>query len=277
MFFSKFSEDFRFFWASAGVALAVLVGIYSFGTRLVRKIFWPLVVVTVAWALTLACVLLPGKLFMHYLLLLVPDTTMFVGLVILTAISQSELIKDSGKRISPGSISWLKFSAVLIVGLQVFRIPVHIYNYKDAFRDPHALSVRPGMSLVAQRVLKVSRPGDTLSVWGWEPKYYLETGLIPATREVHCHRIISPGPLREYFRKRYLDDLRKNPPTVFIDAVADGNFIWHWKLEDNRHESFPELNEFIEKNYTLWDSICLGRPQYPVRIYIAKERATAVP
>ena len=276
-FFFKSEEEFRFFWASMLVALVVLVGIYSIGMRLGRTYFWPLVVIAATWGLTLACIILPKKLFGHYMLLLIPSTTLFIGFAIFTAVSQSGLMVHSARQLSPRLIFWLRFSVALMVGLQVFRIPVHIYFYRNAFRNPRLLTAQPDPSIVARYILKICQPGDTLSVWGWEPKYYLETGLMPATRDAISHRIISPGPLREYFRKRYLDDLRKSPPTVFVDAVADGNFIWYWTMKDSRHECFPELNEFIETNYILWCDIGLGRPEYPVRIYIAKTRAVPVP
>jgi len=122
------------------------------------------------------------------------------------------------------------------------------------------------------------RAGDTLSVWGWAPEYNVETGLMPATRDAIGHYVISESPPRNYFRNRYLNDLAKNRPALFIDAVSEKNFHWTWSL-DQTHESFPELDKFIEDNYALWQSIPETnqvRQGRPVRIYVLKERLPAL-
>ena len=49
--------------------------------------------------------------------------------------------------------------------------------------------------------VSLSEPGDTLSVWGWMPSFYVETGLKPATRDTIGHYIISPGPYQDYFQE----------------------------------------------------------------------------
>jgi hypothetical protein len=84
-----------------------------------------------------------------------------------------------------------------------------------------------------------------------------------ATRDAHTKPQQNPGPYQEYFKQRYLTDLRANSPPVFIDAVAPNAFGY-----DNRAtegiESFPALAAFIDENYLLKEEI-LG-----VRIYVLK-------
>ncbi|MDB6111082.1 MAG: hypothetical protein JWR69_2832, partial [Pedosphaera sp.] len=75
-----------------------------------------------------------------------------------------------------------------------------------------------------------------------------------------------------YFRKRYLTDLSRSRPAVFIDAVAAGAFIWFWQGTE-KHETFPELANFIDANYTLCKSIQIEPDGAPVRIYLLKQRA----
>ena len=108
------------------------------------------------------------------------------------------------------------------------------------------------------------------------PSYYVETGLIPATRDAIGHFIIERGQYQDYYRQRYLGDLKRSPPAFFIDAMAAGVFVWKWPdFKFRRHESFPELAEFVDENYTLWLTVHVvteDGPGLPVRIYVKKSR-----
>ena len=120
-------------------------------------------------------------------------------------------------------------------------------------------------------VSQVSQRGDSLSVWGWMPSYYVETGLSPATRDAVGHSLISPGPYQSYFRNRYLGDLQRSRPVIFVDAVARGAFLGPFGQAE-KHESFPELARFIDENYALWVDIQIEPGDSPVRLYLLKER-----
>jgi len=110
-----------------------------------------------------------------------------------------------------------------------------------------------------------------MSVWGWVPAYYVETGLSPATRDAVSHYLMSPGPYQSYFRNRYLEDLEQARPVAFVDAVARGAFLGpSGKAE--KHEGFPELARFIDENYSLWVDIKLVEGDSPVRLYLLKDR-----
>jgi hypothetical protein len=129
----------------------------------------------------------------------------------------------------------------------------------------------PRKSVLADFVSRVSQRGDSMSVWGWVPAYYIETGLSPATRDAVSHYLMSPGPYQSYFRNRYLEDLEKSRPVAFVDAVARGAFLGpSGKAE--KHEGFPELARFIDDNYSLWVDIKLAAGDSPVRLYLLKDR-----
>ena len=96
--------------------------------------------------------------------------------------------------------------------------------------------------------LRQSRRVDSLAIWGWTPGVYVLTGVPPATRDAIGHFVISAGPLQAYFRGRFLNDLRRAMPDVFIDAVAPGAFLWYW-TGDEGYETDPELQRFIDQYY----------------------------
>jgi hypothetical protein len=103
---------------------------------------------------------------------------------------------------------------------------------------------------VVAALLSVTRPGDTMSVWGFMPDYYVVSGAGDATENAHTPFQILDGPYRGYFRDRYLGELRKAPPNVFVDAVGPDSFMF----QDSQSEgiaSFPALASFVASNYCL--------------------------
>ena len=104
-------------------------------------------------------------------------------------------------------------------------------------------------------------PGTRLSIWGWMPHYYVQTQTVMATRDAHTKPQQTPGPYQEYFKQRYLFDLRSNPPAVFVDAVAPKAFGYNDRARDGI-ESFPALAAFIEENYLLKEEV------EGVRVYV---------
>ncbi|AEI47952.1 hypothetical protein [Runella slithyformis] len=119
---------------------------------------------------------------------------------------------------------------------------------------------RVPVSSVSQLMLKHAQPTDRLVVWGWMCRYHVETQMPQGTAENHSERCIYPHPLRQKYYERYLNDLRKNRPKVFVDAV--GNSLWLNDRASQAHEAFPELKEFIEKNYRF-----VGETEH-TRVYI---------
>ena len=70
-----------------------------------------------------------------------------------------------------------------------------------------------------------------------------------ATRSAGILVLMEPSRYREYFRNRFLSDLRANPPSVFVDAVAPGAFLYNDRATQGI-ESFPLLEAFVREHYT---------------------------
>ena len=115
-----------------------------------------------------------------------------------------------------------------------------------------------------QAIKRYAPPHTRVSIWGWMPHYYVQTQTIMATRDAHTKPQLTPGPYQQYFRERYLGDLRLNPPNVFVDAVAPGAFGYNQRAADG-FETFPALAAFIGENYRLAEEVG------GVRIFVLKK------
>ncbi len=102
-------------------------------------------------------------------------------------------------------------------------------------------------------------------VWGWQCRYYVEAQLAQGTAENHSERCIFQHPLQAVYRQRYLRDMKRTRPVVFIDAVGK-NSTWVQDVATQGYESFPELAVYIRKNYAY-----LGRID-DTRLFIRKDR-----
>lgn len=90
-----------------------------------------------------------------------------------------------------------------------------------------------------------------LAVWGYNPNYYVESGLNQATRLSISTPQFNQNNLQEFFRSTYLEDLKKNKPGIFVDAAVKGQFPAMDDAERFRHELVPEVGRFVTENYDL--------------------------
>jgi hypothetical protein len=96
------------------------------------------------------------------------------------------------------------------------------------------------------------------------PHYYVQTQTIPATRDAITTHQLVPGPYQEYFRQRFLADLRVQPPPLFVDAVSPVSFAFD-DPATHGYESWPALAAFIDENYLLKEDV------EGVRFFVLKE------
>ena len=102
-------------------------------------------------------------------------------------------------------------------------------------------------------------------VWGWRPEYYVKTKTIMATRDPGILALMAPSRYREYFRARFMSDIRAHPPPVFVDGVAPGAFTFNDRATQGI-ECFPLLEAFVREHYTMREEVA------GVRIFVANDR-----
>lgn len=120
---------------------------------------------------------------------------------------------------------------------------------------------------IAAMLRLIAPNGGRMTVWGWVPSLHVLTGMTPGTRHVISDFVINPHPRRDHFRRSFLEDMRENPPEFFVDAVTPALYNWEWNAS-HRVQSFPELAEFLNQRYVLFDQFFLNGEAEPVRVYV---------
>lgn len=185
----------------------------------------------------------PGNIFEHYQLLLIVPLIIFTGFIFGTSLPLSKSIFSTNKQL------------ITFVLVSVF-IPLAITLYKGN-KGINFIAAKGNyqISSVSKEILKYTMPNERLAVWGWNHKFYIETGLIQGTR--HANSYIE---VYQYLRKQsiylenYIEELKFNKPVIFLDATQP-TFIGFTNPENLGHDKFPVLNNFIKSNYTLVSEI----------------------
>jgi len=239
----------------AGAAAVVFLGLSSLVwrrnvSRLARG--------TLAASILLLCATLysiyqPHRYFEHYLLFsLVPITCCVAGA--LGLIRQSAI--------------WEKRKAIVaIFYVALFAVPMIVVFFSSTNEfvrtiPNHTRVLRSAGGLAIERYAK---PGDVISIWGWAPRFYVETQTIMATRDAETSRQVYPNAFQDYFRRRFLRDLEAWKPAIFVDAVGPNAFILVDRVSQG-HESFPALAAYVQQHYDLKEDVA------GLRIYQAKSR-----
>ncbi len=102
-------------------------------------------------------------------------------------------------------------------------------------------------SEIAKMISEYAKPNERMAIWGWMNAFYVETGLIQGTRESHSLRQISRIKQQEYYLRRYVSDIMRNKPVVFVDAVGPKSFYFNDSAQ--RHENFPVVKAIIDSRY----------------------------
>ena len=113
-------------------------------------------------------------------------------------------------------------------------------------------------------IARYAKPGDRMVVWAWRPEYYVKTKTIMATRDPGILALMEMSRYREYFRARFMSDLRAHPPPVFVDGVAPGAFTFNDRATQGI-ECFPLLEAFVREHYTQREEVG------GVRIFVVKD------
>ena len=191
----------------------------------------------------------PGSGFPHYIILTFPAILLASGL----ALSGLE----SGLHLLSARRSKLVFPILFTL---MFGGPFFFLDAAETtrtLREQRELRHAPPDPVTAE-IARHARPGDSVAIWGWEPRYWVETETIPATRDGNGHLLAFQVDPR--VRARYLKDFLSQPPPVFVDAVTKGAGMFDAFLGDKglNHEDFPELARVIQDQYELVKTIPLS-------------------
>jgi hypothetical protein len=263
----------------ATTATAVIGCVVSGWGRTERFRRWLLFASAVYLATGLFCVAKPGHHFPHYLMLLT------LPLMLLSGTALQVILSAQPKRLWSAVGAGLACIAPVVVLSQCgLRGSCFVEGvYYD--RVLAALVQRPPTA-EAGVVAELSDPDDEVAVWGaWRSDIYIEARRRPAVRDVELSGAIVPGPFRDYSRRRFLEDMQRNRPRLFVDAVCYAGFpaddwqVFGKEIVERRlggHETFAELGEFVSRHYVRRAQVFKGPNGSggSVRVY---ERRDAVP
>jgi hypothetical protein len=119
-------------------------------------------------------------------------------------------------------------------------------NYQNKYFIDDVYKKINNIYLPASEIINtLEKTNKKIAVWGWNTKLYMETNSIQATRDPHIFNQVYESKYNEFFLRRYLLDIEKNKPALFIDAVPG----FYFKDLKYRHENYSDIYLYINKNY----------------------------
>jgi hypothetical protein len=193
---------------------------------------------------SLVVILVPGRPLTHYLqLLVVPLAWLTTAALRLTEPKSAPEKFHSNRGYMAATVALLAWGlAWPLLLLAEMHSP-----YAGQFTH-HRFEHPP--SQAAYFIRQRAQAGDTMAMWGWRPQLYVETQLPQGTRESCTERQITPAPMQQFYRDRYLKDMIEREPTWFVDSIGPASFAFT-NREIHGHERFEALAQRVSEQYEL--------------------------
>ncbi|WP_234736017.1 hypothetical protein [Tellurirhabdus bombi] len=196
----------------------------------------------------------PGNEFIHYLLYLVFPISLL-----------NACLLDS-QRAPVYGVAWVALVFVLTAVCVDSQFDDFERSFASQYRREPLRHRHPPGSLISNEIKKYAKAGEYLVVWGWAPRYNVETQMPQGVCDNHTIRCVLGDPKEQLIhRERYIRNLRTSRPPIFVDAVGP-NSVWLQQREEHGYETFPELKDFINKHYQYAGEI------QKTRIYVRTDR-----
>lgn len=239
------------YWFVPFVVLGFVFIIKHFSKIALAKIaqsnhyFWTMMVVF--FLMVIAVIIRTGSFYPHHFLYFIIPCCLLTGLFL--------------QQLSFPSIwKWgVLLTQFVFLGIGIKRLVNHdpLNAYTTAYSRQNELGA------VSKTILKYGKSGDYLVVWGWSCEYHVETQMPQAVNENHSVRSAMKHPLQSVYYQRYLRDLQRTKPKVFVDAMTNKT-IWMHDPKKYGHQNYPELAKFVADNYLFKAEID------SVKIYVAR-------
>ncbi|MBY0435252.1 MAG: hypothetical protein K2U26_14180 [Cyclobacteriaceae bacterium] len=207
------------------------------------------------------CIVAPGRSFPHYVLLFFIPLSFFLGVIIhCFNLIVSKHIRGVQERVIK-----------LLIIAPIVAVAFYHFQSQFSFRPPLVEKAKlaydgymPQFDVVT--ILNRYHSSDErMAIWGWAPELWAGTDFLMGTRDGATNFLIEPGELQDFYIDRYLRDLEKNKPKLFVEAITP-DFFGYTDRAKSGFENFPRIKEYIDQNYVL-DSEIVG-----VRIFVRKTK-----
>lgn len=206
----------------------------------------------------------PGRNFGHYLLLLYVPAVWLLGAAVLGLVLPRPAAVTADDGGAPAVPRWRTVTVWTLWAVVAASVGARGFGWTPPlFRNFGRPD--PGAREVAAVVAAYARPGEGIAIWGWLPRVYLWTQQWHVTREGVAERQIAGVGDRDYYRERFLADLKRTRPPVFLDTTGPADFAYH-ERDIYRHERWLPLANWVVLNYAL-----VGEPA-GVRVYARLDR-----
>jgi len=206
----------------------------------------------------------PGTFFLHYISFLVFPAACLAG----AALARTEESKRKA------SFAMAAAVAILAAPLNVWLYAVHSTVLVRQQARPGETSNRQIAAIV--REARKRDNVDSVTIWGWAPGVHVLSGIPPATRDAVGYYQIGDnqfkGPLQDHFRERFVSDLRRAKPDMFIDAVVPGTFRADSWTDNDGFESYSALKTFVAEHYDLDRELELEPNEKKVRFFLRRSQ-----
>ena len=149
-------------------------------------------------------------------------------------------------------------SAVLLIGVFSFSFSQSQFAALSEKYFEEGLFAEDRHSLVGDRIRLLTRPGDRILVWGFNPRIYLYAGRDASTRFVVQTMLVKSSPINQELRELFLAELKEDMPALIVDMKhpsyppLDSLGRASWRPKD-RYIHDPEVHrpffDFVEANY----------------------------
>lgn len=238
-FFGLMSQGHFFVWFGVpAIGYALWQGRLALdhATGFARSLLW------FGWffaAVAFISIILPGRLLSHYMQIAVVPVALVASLHLAASVRH----RPQTARAVRGALAGF---LLVTVASQLWRHATGYNIHLGRYQTNRVVPPKPESRFLLQH----AAPGDRLAMWGWHSQVYVETGLPQGTREAHTAFQQFAGPLRDFYRDRYLRDFTRGRPAWFVDAVRPQGFGFTDRSRDG-HESFPALARYVADNYVL--------------------------
>lgn len=186
-----------------------------------------------------------GSEYVHYLFFLIGPVMLWL------AYSWQQLI------VAVQRSRWLATSllAIFLLGFGVQAAKRYRQHQPlNAYPSDQQKGWRMPQSPVARAIRQYAQPGEKLAVWGWRCDYYVQTQMPQAVAENHTIRSAFEHPMKLIYQRRYVSNLIRSLPPVFVDAVGSRN-LWMTDRAAHGHETCKPLKQLIDTHYQLVDIV----------------------
>ncbi|PKK35856.1 hypothetical protein BWI96_15115 [Siphonobacter sp. SORGH_AS_0500] len=243
------ATDFEYYLAI--ILLAVMGGLFVPTTRYSNRSL--LLFFIGAVLASLYAIIKPGNEFIHYLLYLLTPCSLLAAWVI-------------DRWPSPVYAAVFTSLVVLSIIYKNTHAPASLSRMNQAFNQVPFGHIKMDISEPSQVALTYARAGEYLVVWGWAPRFNVETQMPMGVCDNHTIRcVLGDAAHQAKHRERYIRNITRTVPPVFFDAVGK-NSTWLTDSKRYGYHVFPELKAFIDKYYTLAKTVD------DVRIFVRTDR-----